>query len=103
MSIVVIGGHDRMCRQYEEEGKKYGCKVKVFTQHTSQFEKEIGRPHYIVVFTDVVSHKMVKAALNVSKKKGIPNLRLHNGSLNSIKTALEMITGRRTDFVQNKS
>lgn len=32
MSIVIIGGHDRMVCQYKKVCQKYQCKAKVFTQ-----------------------------------------------------------------------
>ena len=32
MSIVIVGGHDRMVCQYKKICKNYNCKAKVFTQ-----------------------------------------------------------------------
>ena len=32
MSIVIIGGHERMETQYKDICKKYKCKAKVFTK-----------------------------------------------------------------------
>ena len=32
MSIVIVGGHDRMVAQYKKICKSYKCKCKVFTQ-----------------------------------------------------------------------
>ncbi len=32
MSIVIVGGHDRMVGQYKKICKSYKCKCKVFTQ-----------------------------------------------------------------------
>ena len=32
MSVVIVGGHDRMVRQYMDICKKFNCKGKVFTQ-----------------------------------------------------------------------
>ena len=31
MSMVIIGGHDRMVRQYKQICKEHQCMVKVFT------------------------------------------------------------------------
>jgi len=91
MSIVVIGGHDRMKKLYQEEGEKLGYKVKVFTYSPPQLEKSIGCPDYMVIFTDVVSHKLINAALKICRKKKVPNIRLHNSSLKSMRTALEQV------------
>ncbi|MFZ5945913.1 MAG: DUF2325 domain-containing protein [Bacillota bacterium] len=94
MSIVLLGGHDRMKREYEKMGEKLGHKVKVYTQMTPKMEKNIGCPDCILVFTDVISHKIVYAALKVSKSKKIPLLRSHNSSMNgfiSLITQLETL------------
>ena len=32
MSVVIIGGHDRMVCQYKKICKQFNCKAKVFTQ-----------------------------------------------------------------------
>jgi len=91
MSIVVIGGHDRMKKKYQEVGSQFGCKVKVFTYDTPKLEKNIGSPDYVIMFTDVVSHKLINVALKICKKNQVPNVRLHNSSLNSIKSAFEQL------------
>lgn len=57
MSIVIIGGHDRMVRQYETICKKHNCKAKIFTQMPSCLNKKIGNPDLVVLFTNTVSHK----------------------------------------------
>ena len=42
MSVVIVGGHDRMVSQYKKVCKSYQCKVKVFTQMRADFNKQIG-------------------------------------------------------------
>ena len=64
MSIVIVGGHDRMVAQYKKICKSYKCKCKVFTQMEANFGKKIGCPDVLVLFTNTVSHKMVKCALD---------------------------------------
>ena len=59
MSVVIVGGHDRMVAQYKKICKSYKCKVKVFTQMRADFNKQIGSPDVLVLFTSTVSHKMV--------------------------------------------
>ena len=38
MSVVIVGGHDRMHCRYKEICKKFGCKCKVFTQCPANFK-----------------------------------------------------------------
>ncbi len=92
MSVVIIGGHERMERIYMDTGKKHGCKIKVFTKMKGDLCKRIGNPDYILMFTDVVSHKLVNTTMKISKKRNIPNLRLHNSSLQTLESALAEMT-----------
>ena len=64
MSVVIIGGHDRMVSQYKKICKNYHCKAKVFTQMSASLDKQIGRPDLLVLFTNTVSHKMIRCALD---------------------------------------
>ena len=70
MSIVIIGGHDRMVCQYKKVCQKYQCKAKVFTQMSGNLSKKIGTPDLVVLFTNTVSHKMVRCAVEQQKRTG---------------------------------
>lgn len=70
MSVVIIGGHDRMHCRYKEICKKHGCKCKVFTQFPANFRNQIGSPDMMVVFTGTVAHKMVAVASQQAEKTG---------------------------------
>lgn len=91
MSIVLVGGHDRMHDEYKGICSKRGHSVKVYTQMPARFDKAIGNPDGIVLFTGVVSHKMVKIAVKEAKKKNIPVLRCHNSSANSLEGMLQQL------------
>ena len=82
MSIVIVGGHDRMVAQYKKICKSYKCKCKVFTQMEADFGKKIGCPDLLVLFTNTVSHKMVKCALD-------DIVRCHTSSGNALNGILE--------------
>ena len=58
MSVVIIGGHDRMVCNYKNICKQHKCKAKIFTQMPGDFKKQIGNPDLCVLFTNTVSHKM---------------------------------------------
>ena len=88
MSIVIVGGHDRMVGQYKKICKSYKCKCKVFTQMEADFGKKIGCPDLLVLFTNTVSHKMVKCALDeVGASTDI--VRCHTSSGNALNGILE--------------
>lgn len=87
MSVVIIGGHDRMVCNYKQICKKYRCKAKVFTQMPSDLRKQMGCPDLCVLFTNTVSHKMVKCAVEEARKNDVDIVRCHSSS----KTALAQI------------
>lgn len=87
MSVVIIGGHDRMVCQYKKVCKQYNWKAKVFTQMSASLSKQIGSPDLIVLFTNTVSHKMVKCAVEEAERCNAEIVRSHTSS----KTALEEI------------
>ena len=64
MSVVIIGGHDRMVRQYKEICENHKYKAKVFTQMKTGLDKLIGKPDLLILFTNTVSHKMVRCVLD---------------------------------------
>lgn len=87
MSVVIIGGHDRMACQYRKICKDYQCKAKVFTQMSASLDKQMGTPDLFILFTNTVSHKMAKTAIDEAKRKNIDVMRCHTSS----STALEQI------------
>ena len=89
MSIVIVGGHDRMVHQYKKICKQFKCKAKVFTQMSGNLSEKIGSPDLMVLFTNTVSHKMVLSASQEAKKNNIPVARIHTSSASALKTALD--------------
>lgn len=90
MSVVIIGGHDRMVSQYKKICKNYSCKAKVFTQMTGSLKEQIGSPDLIVVFTNTVSHKMAKCAVTEAERSNAEIVRCHTSSSNALQEILEM-------------
>lgn len=89
MSIVIIGGHDRMVCTYKEICKKYKCKPKVFTQMPSNMKNLIGNPDLLVLFTNTVSHKMVENAVKAGERSGAKIVRSHSSSACALKSILD--------------
>lgn len=89
MSIVIIGGHERMETQYKEICKKYKCKAKVFTKMTTNLKEQIGCPNLMILFTATVSHKMVHCAMTESIRNNIEIARSHSSSASALKGILE--------------
>ena len=61
MSVVIVGGNERMIRQYEQLCKSYSCKAKVYIE-TDKGIQNFGTPDLVVLFTSTMSHKMLQIA-----------------------------------------
>ena len=80
MSVVIIGGHDRMVCNYKNICKQHKCKAKIFTQMPGDFKKQIGNPDLCVLFTNTVSHKMIRCAVDGAKRANAQVIRCHTSS-----------------------
>jgi hypothetical protein len=89
MSIVIVGGNERMECQYANLCKKYDCKAKIFTKEKGSFRKKLGCPDLLILFTNTVSHKMVHSAAQEAKRNNIPIARVHTSSLAALTGVLE--------------
>ena len=88
MSVVIVGGNDRMATKYQDICKAYKCKSKVFTQMPADFENKIGSPDLVIVFTGTCSHKMLGGVKKHSEKIGTPVRHLHSSSVSALKNLL---------------
>ena len=67
MSVVIVGGNERMIRQYEQLCKSYSCKAKVYIE-TDKGIQNFGTPDLVVLFTNTMSHKMLQIASGQAKQ-----------------------------------
>ncbi len=93
MSIVIVGGNERMVCQYEDICRSYGYKAKVFAKKSGMLKKNLGTPDLMVLFTGTVSHKMVLSALSEAKKNNVPVERVHSSSAAALGKLLETRKG----------
>lgn len=88
MSIVIVGGNECMIRQYKDLCGDYKCKVKVYSKMQRGLQN-IGTPDLLVLFTDTISHKMIRCVLNETKGQHVKIARSHSSSMAALKTILE--------------
>ena len=84
MSVVIIGGNERMEDKYRNICKSYGYKAKVFTKESGAIKKKIGSPNLMILFTNTVSHKMVLSASQEAKKNNVPIACCHSSSATAL-------------------
>ena len=88
MSVVIVGGNECMIRQYKNLCSDYKCKAKVYPKMSGGL-KDIGSPDLLVLFTNTVSHKMIRCALNETKGQNVRIARSHSSSISALKSILE--------------
>ena len=89
MSVVIIGGHERMENRYKEICKKYRHKTKVFTKMRSDLSRQIGTPDLVILFTATASHKMVRCAITESERRNEVPERSRSSSASTLIHILE--------------
>lgn len=89
MSVVILGGHERMECRYKEICKQYDCNAKVFSKMPGNFKGQLGKPDLLVLFTGTVSHKMVHSAMKQLDKSNTVIAHCHSSSACALKGVLE--------------
>ena len=77
-----------MVCQYKKICKSFNHKAKVFTQMSASLDKQIGKPDLLVLFTNTVSHKMIRCALD-EVGSGTEIVRCHTSSGAALTEILE--------------
>lgn len=88
MSVVIVGGNECMERKYIDICKEHKCTAKVFTKLSGRMKTQIGTPDLLVLFTNTMSHKMLKVALCEVKGYSTAIARSHSGSISSLRAIL---------------
>ena len=89
MSIVIVGGNERMTCQYENICRSFGYKAKIFPKENGSMKKKMGTPDLLVLFTNTVSHKMATSAISEAKRNGTEVERIHSSSATALQNILE--------------
>lgn len=95
MSVVIIGGNERMEGRYKDLCKEYNGKAKVFTKTKGALKKKIGEPDLMVMFTNTVSHKMVISAAHEAKGTKTHIVHAPSSSLSALRKILDEFTTER--------
>ena len=93
MSIVILGGNERMVCQYSDICKSYGCKAKIFVKEKGPLKKKLGCPDLLILFISTVSHRMVNSVMEEAKRNNIPIARVHSSSASALHQTLLQYCG----------
>lgn len=95
MSIALIGGMDRLERHYISEAEKSGIDLKVFNRAEAGIAQKIRNVDAVVIFTNKVSHRARKEAVNLAKTGNIPVLMYHSCGLCSLRACLDCLIHKK--------
>ena len=94
MSVVILGGNECMVRQYKDLCREYRYSAKVISKMRGTLKGRLGDPDLLVLFTDTISHKMVKNALNEIRGRATDVCRCRASSVSALRDVLEARTAR---------
>lgn len=98
MCVALIGGMDRLERDYETEAKKHGVELRVFTKTKTGLVTRLKSVDAIVLFTGKVSHQLRREATRAARSKNIPMIMLHSCGVCSLRECLHglVVSGKES-------
>lgn len=91
MCVALIGGMDRLERNYISEAGKLGIDLRVFTKPASGLSSKIKNVDAVVIFTNKVSHKAKKEVMNIAKSRNIPIFMHHSCGICTLRDCLSCL------------
>ena len=88
MSAALIGGMDRLKRDYITAAKNKGISLKVFTGQERSLKSMLGIPDMMIVCTDKVSHAARNEVMRYAKANNIPVHMVHSAGVSSVRNCL---------------
>lgn len=95
MYVALIGGMDRLERNYINEVEKLGIDLKVFTKPETAMASKIRNVDALVIFTNKVSHKAKREVMNTAKAKNIPVFMYHSCGICTLRDCFNCLIIRR--------
>jgi len=89
MSVVIVGGNERMACQYKSICNSHGCKAKVYTKERGSLKTKVGCPDLLIIFMSTVSHSMVTTALDSAKRNNVAVARIQSSSASALNKFLK--------------
>ncbi len=95
MSITLIGGMDRLRREYENAARQLGVKLTVCTGKESCLTEKMGSPDLTILLTDMLSHEARTRVLQKSKSRGTPVHFLKSNGISGLRRCLAALMAER--------
>lgn len=88
MSVILVGGMDRLGEKYRTEAKRQGMDLRIFSQAENNMAVKIKGADAVVIFTNKVSHHARNEAMAAAKKNGIPVFMHHTCGVCTLRECL---------------
>jgi hypothetical protein len=101
MKLLVLGGHDRLKSKVREFSKRYRVEIKFINQETQQnIDSALACADWVIVFTSLVGHNMVKLAKDYAKERCI-FCRSHG--VCALEREIKRLLGYEKNHIDNRS
>lgn len=95
MCVALIGGMDRLKKNYMSEAERMGIYLKVYTRSEKDIASKIKNVDAVIIFTNKVSHRAKIEVMSIAKAKDIPVFMYHSCGLCTLRDCLSCLTIRR--------
>ena len=85
-----MANEDNKILEIKDLCKSYQYSAKVISKMGGTLKGRVGNPDLLVLFTDTISHKMLKNAMNEIKGQKTKVARCRSGSLSALRETLEL-------------
>jgi hypothetical protein len=88
MCAVLVGGMDRLHKEYISVAKDMGVDLKVFTGQERSIKSQLGDLDMLILFTDKVSHAARKEVVKHARAKQIPLHMAHSSGVSTLRKCI---------------
>ncbi len=88
MCAALVGGMDRLKRNYMDEARRNGIRLKFFTGKERTISRSLGKVDFVVLFTNMISHKARNDVLTALRGKDVPVIMRHSCGISTLRACL---------------
>ncbi|MDR2161251.1 MAG: DUF2325 domain-containing protein [Desulfovibrio sp.] len=89
MDIALVGGLDRLHKEYASVARKCGVRLRMFTGKEAFLKRKLGHPDAAILMTDMVSHNARDIVLQSSRSMDIPVMFLRSSGISALSRSLK--------------
>ena len=89
MCAALVGGMDRLRKEYIDTARGLGVNLKVFTGQERSIRSQLGELDMMILFTGKVSHAARQEAVKHAKANNIPLRMVHSSGVSALRKCFE--------------